>query len=234
MKKIISLLTVLILLLTATSAFAAGKVTVTNENMYAVESYGSYYAYVFARVENTGDKPVEVKDTLIEYFDKKGDPIDSTDWANISCKYLQPGEHGFLCYSNIIQNVESVSDIADFSLTVTGKSSTEYTTLVLPTESRYSPNEKRNEWFSNNYMYATVTNNTDQIVYSIKCVYVLTDANGEILYIDSSDLYDNTGVLPGSSIVMRMDVDSSFIDYMTANNLVPTSIETIAFVYVEK
>lgn len=82
-------------------------------------------------------------------------------------------------------------------------------------------------------MYATVTNNTDQIVYGIQCVYVLTDANGEILYIDSDDLYDSTGLTPGSSIVMRNDVDSSFIDYMTANHLVPANLETIAYVYVE-
>ena len=59
MKKWIWLaIFVLIFTMTAAPALAVGKMTVTQENFYVDDEYG-VNAYLFAKVENTGDRAVE-------------------------------------------------------------------------------------------------------------------------------------------------------------------------------
>ena len=73
MKKIISLTIALALLLCAASlpALAAGKMTVAQENFHVTDGY-SVYGYALAKVENTGDKPVEFSAGLLEIYDEAG------------------------------------------------------------------------------------------------------------------------------------------------------------------
>ena len=76
MKKWTALLLTLALALSATSAMAAGKLTVNQETYVAAEGY-SLKSYIFAEVENTGDKNIAFNDCLLEILNADGDPTDN-------------------------------------------------------------------------------------------------------------------------------------------------------------
>ena len=73
-------------------------------------------------------------------------------------------------------------------------------------------------------MYVTFTNTTDKPRYGLEVV-----AEGNILYIDSEDLYDSKALHAGSTMTIRMDVSSSFLDYYEANGIIPASVDAIVY-----
>ena len=95
MKKIVALLLAACLTLGCASALAAGKLTVNQETYTAVAGY-SFVGYVFAEVENTGDKNIEFGNGLLEILTADGDPMDSTDIYNMYPSILAPGEKGYV------------------------------------------------------------------------------------------------------------------------------------------
>ncbi len=79
MKRTAVLIVLFLLLFAAVSgtALAAGKLTVKSET-FVVLPYSDYHAgYVYAELENTGDKPVEYTGGLLELFDEEGNSIDA-------------------------------------------------------------------------------------------------------------------------------------------------------------
>ena len=89
MKKFVVLVLALLLCMSSVSAFAAGKLSVVQENYYTIEGY-STYGYGYAKVQNIGDKPIKVNAGLLEIFDENGDPITSTDYMHKYAEYLEP------------------------------------------------------------------------------------------------------------------------------------------------
>ncbi len=130
----IALAALMILVLLCGSALAAGKLSVTQENFYAVEGY-SLYGYVFARIENTGDKPVEYSSGLLEVYDADGNTLCSDTYPSVYGRYLQPGEFAYYKQYERVENQESADVIDDYALTVTGKGGTDGTTMRVPLES---------------------------------------------------------------------------------------------------
>ena len=63
-------------------------------------------------------------------------------------------------------------------------------------------------------------------------VTALLDAEGNILYVQDKSFYD-CSIVPGDSLIVRLDIESDFMEYFAANNLVPASVDAIAFVEVE-
>jgi hypothetical protein len=223
----------LILMVTTPVALAAGKLSVTQENFYVLQRYGSVYAYVFAKIENVGDKPVQYNAGLFEVYDANGDTLNSTDYINAYGVYLQPGEYGFVSSSLEIEDAESVDVVDDYLLTVTGKSNKEDTTLRLKTESEYKSNVKTS-WSTYDYMIAKVTNDQEKDVEDVNMAFVLSDAKDNILYIASQGLGSNVALTSGSSMVVRQTLDSDFVDYYAKHDLKPTKLETLAYSYPEK
>lgn len=118
-------------------------------------------------------------------------------------------------------------------LTVTGKSDSDYISYRFPCTTSYEPNVADGYW-TYNYMYATFTNETDEPVYGISVVLALLDADGNILYMDDASMYSDKAVMPGSSITVRENVDSNFIEYFEKNGLVPASVDAIAYVNIRQ
>lgn len=231
MKKLIALLLVLSLTLCAVPALAAGKLSVQQENFHIVKDY-RLYGYVYAKVANVGDRPIMVNTGLMEIFNVDGDALTSTDYFSAYAKYLQPGEYTYIKLYDEIENAET-SEVDDYMLTVTGKANTEYISKRLPCVSSYELNIK-DGYRTRNYMYATVTNDTDEPIYDISIVMALLDAEGNILYIDNDNLYSNRALMPSSSIMFRFDVDSDHMKYFEEKGYVPAAVEAIAYVNTEK
>ena len=231
MRKALVLFLALGLLLAAIPAGAAGKLSVDQENVYVINSY-SVYTYCFAKVSNVGDKPIKVNNALLEIMDKDGNPITSTDYFNGYAKYLEPGEYTYLRMYETIKD-RPATDVSDYSLTVTGKSDMNYSNQRLPVVSEYK--EKVSEGYSSyDYMFATVTNNTKETIFDIVVVMALLDAEGQILFMADAYMYSGKGLTPGSSMVIKERVDSTFVEYFANNNLVPAKVDAIAFVEIRK
>jgi len=231
MKKFWAFCLVLVMVMAMGSASAAGKLSVDQENFHVIDSY-SLYGYCYAKVSNTGDKPIKVNAGLMEIYNADGDALTSTDWYYGYAEYLQPGEYTYVELYDEVEDVEA-SEVADYMLTMTGKADTDYVSYRFPCTTSYEPNVEEGYW-TYNYMYATFTNDTTETVYNIEVVLALLDAEGNILYMDESGLYSDKGVAPGSSITIRKDVSSSFIEYFEANGIVPASVDAIAFVDIEQ
>ena len=229
MKKILALCLALVLVCSVSSAFAAGKLSVEQENFYVINDY-RLYGYTFAKVANVGNKPIVVNTALLEIYDANGDALTSTDYYSDPAKYLQPDEYTYIKIYDEIEDVEA-SAVDDYLLTVIGKANSDYVTKRFPCTTSYEPNVKRDYW-TYNYMYATITNDTDETVYGIYVVLALLDAEGNILYVTTDNLYSNTGLTAGSSVTVRENVDSSFIEYFETNGIVPVTVDAIAYVYV--
>ena len=231
MKKTVLFLLILLVLMTSVSALAAGKIRVTQENFIVAGSY-TKYGYVYMRLDNVGDKPIKVNAAILEVFDEDGNPITSTDSLWEYAEYLQPEEYTYAYMYTKIED-EFVGKVDDYLLTVTGKSDTNYVTLRLPVVTEYAENVP-GRYGTADYMYATVTNNTEEPVFSIEVVLVLLDEEGNILYMKDESMYSEKAIMPGSSILIRKEVDSSFKEVFAEKGLKPHSVDAIAFVNIRQ
>ena len=227
MKKYIMLLICIFLLSVTTYTLAAGKISVDQENFHVVSGYWTY-GYAYAKVSNVGDKPVTVNAGVLEIYDEEGDALTSTDYLSANAKYLAPGEYTYVEMHSEIK--EGTAD--DYMMTLTGKADNSKYTLRLPVETSLELNVTSG-WWTYNYMYATITNNTDAPLFGIEVVLALLDAEGNILYLDDDSLYSSRALMPGSSILIRLDIPSNQMDYFAEKNLVPVSVDAIAYVIVD-
>ncbi|MDD2649298.1 MAG: FxLYD domain-containing protein [Eubacteriales bacterium] len=231
MKKLLSIALALCLTLTATAALAAGKLNVVQEDFHVVGT--SYvYGHAYAKVENSGDKPIKINSGVLEIYDGDGNPITSVDYMNAYARYLAPGEYTYVRMSSDIAEGQA-ANVSDYMMTLAGKSDNSTHDLRLPVETAISLGEG-DKWYTRNYIYATVTNNTENPLYSISVVLAVLDAEGKIVYIDDDSLYSDRALMPGSSMIIRKDISTSFMDYFAANNIVPTTVDAIAYVEIEK
>lgn len=140
---------------------------------------------------------------------------------------LQPGEYTYVQLSAQIQDSTKIAE--DYSLTLTGKSDNLSKIRRIPCTTELKLNYKSG-WWTYNYMYAYVTNNTNEPLFGIKIVFALLDAEGNILFVASDDLYSNRALTPGSTMIFREDISSAFMDYFKAKGFEPLRVDAIAYV----
>ena len=228
MKKTLALILILVLCMSASAAFAAGKLNVAQENFHTVSSY-STYSYAYAKVENVGDKAIKVNAGVLEIYDEAGDVITSVDYMDAHAEYLQPGEYTYVV---MYDDIEEGSNLpADYMLTLTGKSDSSVECKRLPVEAAFELGVIEG-WWENDYLYATVTNDTAEPIYDVEVVLALMDAEGNILYVDDNTLY-NIAIAPGSTVIIREEIPSSFMEYFEANGIVPASADAIVYYEVD-
>ena len=118
-------------------------------------------------------------------------------------------------------------------LTLAGKSDSSVDTLRLPCVTELRLNESMG-WYTEDYMYVTVTNNTEQTLFDISVVAALLDQEGNILYLEDDNLYDGRALTTGSSMVFRMEIPAEFMALYEAKGMTPVSVDAIAYVNIEK
>lgn len=231
MKKIALFALTLVMVLTAVCpAFAAGKLVVNQEKFYSIEPYDdSFYAYVFAEVTNAGDKAVEYKNGLWEIYDANGDTLDSSDWLNCYPDVLEPGEVGYVSAYISLDDVQSTEDAADYLLTVTGVGAKENPNVILPATVKYT--YEKGDYRDYHKLIATVTNDTNEVVYDYRVVFAVKDAQGNLLYSDSVQP-SYVGILPGTSVEVTRDLsyDNVVENLLEQGILNFDQVEVIAYV----
>ena len=81
-------------------------------------------------------------------------------------------------------------------------------------------------------MKATVVNDTGALLPGLNVIFILEDAEGNLLDVRSEMIYRHElGV--DSSITMYTSVDSKVADYLSANGIEPAAVEAYAWVSVK-
>ena len=226
-----ALLLSLALLMIALPALAAGKLQTDQENLWEVKTDWSHEAYLFAKVTNVGDRDISISSGVFEAYDAEGQPIASDDYAEAYVDCLKPGEYTYVrMYGEIEDEAQTA---ADHMLTLAGKSDSSVDTLRLPCVTELRLNESMG-WYTEDYMYVTVTNNTEQDLYDISIVAVLLDQDGNILYLDNDSLFNDRALTAGSTMIFRMDIPEQYKALYEAKGLTPVSVDAIAYVNIEK
>lgn len=213
------------------TALAAGKLSVVQEK-FIVMPYITYHAgYVYAEVKNVGDKPVEFDGGLLEMYDAQGNSIESTNWIGCYPEVLGAGETGYAYASQSVEAATETSFIDDYLLTITGKGAKGRSTVYLPiTNKQYL--EVKDPYYSYSNISADLENTTDATVRDFYAAFALKDAEGKLLYVTSCQP-SYVGIKPGSSVEILVRVDSAITEYFTANNIIPTTVEAIAYFILE-
>ena len=225
MKKFFAVLLVLVFCMTSVSALAAGKLNVAQENFYTVTTSYSVTGYVFAKVENTGDKTIGIKGGLFEVYDADGETVATDDYPYTYLHVLEPGEYTYVRGYGYVSDPEAVMD--DYTFEIYGKGELDYIDNRLPVETELALDYKEG-YSTYNYMFATVTNDTEETAYDVEVVMALLAEDGQILYVNNVSLY-NVGITAGSSATFRINIDSAFMDYINENGITVAGVDAIAF-----
>ena len=89
--------------------------------------------------------------------------------------------------------------------------------------------KKAENEYSSDSMKVTVINDSDEPLGELKVVFVLLDAEGNLLDISYDTLY-NAELGANSSITMYSSVNSRVKKYLEANGIEPASVEAYAWV----
>lgn len=233
MKKLLTAIFSVVLLLSTSPALAAGKISVMQENFYTLNNY-SDYAYVFAKVQNVGNKTIKVHAGILEVFDEAGENLTSTDRLYSYAKNLEPDEYTYVyMYTSLEDGQLQLAD--DYLLTITGKSATDYVTKRLTVKDLdFQRDVKVNQYSMYDYAYFTIVNNTDSTIWDIDIVYALLDDDDNILYVENDSIGSNKGLAPGSLMQVKEAINSKFMAYYDEHGIVPSKIDVIAYVDIPK
>ena len=228
MKKRTALFLALVMALCmGTSAMAAGKLEVTGDTAYALASGDYVYGYLFAQVENTGDKEIEYSDGLFELYDADGEVMASESYLTCCPKVLQPGEVGYLYASSVrVQDTNKAEDVADYSVSVTGKGKGNYVVQRFPATVRVET--VKSKYSTDVDLYVTVTNDTDETLYKLNIAAAIKDGEGKVVYVGSDSTY-NVGIPAGGSVEVCIGVSSRIVEYFEESGFTAENVECVAY-----
>jgi len=223
MKKLIVAILLFSLLLSFT-ALAEGKITVEQKKLVTFES--DWEAYFFAKVANTGDSPCYVQNgcKLVGFNDD--DVVFTEDYINTypSGILLKPGEYAYM-YDSILEDALKTNPVTDYKFSVKADShGSEYDRLDCTAEIQYSE--------ANNYgndIFVTFTNTTDSTLYKFCLVAALYDSNDELIYVNG-DSSSALGIHPGSTVTVKVSINSDLAEYYVRNKLTPSTADAMVFV----
>ena len=220
MRKMIALLLVILCLLSST-AFAEGKLKVTEKNLLVYS--GDDNGYFYAKVENIGDAAVGVDRGDLVVFSDDDEIILSDSFVTTLPSYvvLQPGDY---LYVNEFLWDSALKDatIGDYKFSITAGRSMK-TLEKIPCEATFQLTGVDSY---DNYVYVTFTNTLDAPVYDFYVVAALRDADGNLVFVDSNSL-SNIAVHPGSSITTKLYVDRDLMEYYKMNGIEPETVDAM-------
>ncbi len=217
MKRIFALVLALTVCLFSAAALAEGKLTVTEKNLLEFED--SDTAYFFAKVENTGDDAIGVGSGKLVAFSADDEVLVSENYVSAcpDSAILQPGES---LYVNefIWETALESSDIADYKFSM---ESDDYGAPLnfIPCSATIEVNGEYDS-----YVYVTLANDTEEVQYGLYITVALHDAEGALIFVKGQSA-DYVGIHPGSTVTIRVYIDSEFIEYYTNTGIEPATVD---------
>ena len=126
-----------------------------------------------------------------------------------------------------VDAAESIEDISDYTLTITGKSTQEEAVARLDSTAAYGVGV--NSWGDEEQMVVvTITNNTQETVYDCQVAFALYDAEGKLLLVDADNTY-NVGIPAGQSVEVQFTVDDDLAAVWAEQGVTPATAESVAY-----
>ena len=126
-----------------------------------------------------------------------------------------------------VDAAESIEDISDYTLTITGKSTQEEAVARLDSTAAYGVGV--NSWGDEEQMVVvTITNNTQETVYDCQVAFALYDAEGKLLLVDADNTY-NVGIPAGQSVEVQVTVDDDLAAVWAEQGVTPATAESVAY-----
>ena len=198
------------------------KVDILAENFYVMEEYSSLRGYWLAKVINMNSVPVYLRDGALKVLDAEGNQVgEATYLSTTGSRYLEPGEISFVSMRADIEG-DGADLTYDASIETTIRSYVTDAALPLA-DAGFEPFDPD----STSYMRTTVTNDTDKPV-SVNAVFALEDAEGTPWLISDEKVY-NHELTPGSSLILKSSVYTSFAEFIQEKGIEITTIETYAW-----
>ena len=212
---------------TAAPAAVQGEnpvVTIENGTFKVTESYSGYRGTYIARVKNENDVPLFLTGGSMQVFDTDGNQVAEASYlSQTGSKYLEPGETSFVSFYVDLEKDGEYNYQANIETKTESYRSTDVAVKV--TDPVF---EKVEGEYNSDLVKATVTNEGDAPLAGIQIVMVLADANGNLLDIETQDLYRNE-LGAGSSITLVSSVDSKAKAFYEANGFEPAVVEAYAW-----
>ena len=225
MKRVLSLvLASCFSLLFFISAVADAKISVKEKKLFTFE--GDWKAYFFAKVENTGDTAayLEYGGKLVG-FDADDNVILTESYISSypSRLRLEPGEYAYV-EEYILEDELKTNTIADYKFSIKPEQrGTDYVTLPSQAKIDYHGVDSYD-----NYVYVTLTNTTSEVLYNFAVTVAMYDQNNELMYVNG-DSSSSIGIHPGSTVTIRVSIDSDLAEYYARNSLIPSTVESIVY-----
>lgn len=202
-------------------------VTIEKGTFKVTESYNGFRGSYIARIKNENDVPLFLTGGSLQVFDEEGNQIaESSYLARTGSKYLEPGETSFVYMYVDLESDGEYSYQANIETKTESYRSTDYAVKVTDTAFVKVEGE-----YNSDLMRATVINESENPVAGIQTVLVLVDADGNLLDIDTQDLYRNE-LGANSSITLVSTVDDRTKKFYEAKGFTPATVE--AYAWVEK
>lgn len=226
-KKIVILLTTFTMAAFSATAMAEGTLTAETNSVYIFDGKDSGWFY--AKIENTGDAPIIFDNSKLALFSDKDELISSEDYIESypSNMVVQPGEYVYASAFLWDSALEGAS-IGDIKYSIqAGEKGKEI--IKIPCEASFEINGTDSY---DNYIYVTITNETGETVYDYYVTAALTDAEGNVCFVDKQNL-NTLGVGPNSTITLKMYIDNDIVSYHNTHGIVPENIDVMVCTVVE-
>lgn len=228
-KRLIALFAaVLMVAMLVPAALAAGQMTLEKEAFLVLPSYGTtVYGYYFAEIQNTGDAALKLQDAVLILKGKEGDELKKREWFSSYPQVINPGESAYISVYDYLDTEEAKDEITSYSFDIKGSTQPSMKTTMYTVEDAAYQLEQ-GDYSNSAYVTALIKNETDVPCYNINAVIVLRDAEGELLFVDSTTLY-GAGIPAGGEILVRREIDSSIVDHFVDQAIKPASVEVLAY-----
>ena len=202
-------------------------ITLLAESFKVIESYNGFRAVYIAKIQNDTSVPLYVSDGSMKVFDAAGETTgEATYLYTCGSKYLEPGEISFVS----MQADVTGEDYASWEKTIEVKTKSYYSADKALTLK--DPKFELDLAYGNSTMRATVVNDTGDVLKGLNVIFVLEDAEGNLLDLTSESIYRHElGV--DSSITMISSVNSRVMDFCQKNGIEPSVVEALAWVDVD-
>lgn len=204
----------------------APELTVVEENFYVRESYSGQEGVYIAKVQNNSETPAYLSDGSLILRDADGNEVGKVEYMRTTgSRYLDPGEITFV---SLVADVEAGASVEGYSAELQSSAIT-YQTQDTALEISASELRKEEDYFTNYYATATITNNLDKPQSRISAILAVRASDGKLVDLNSASIYQNE-LGAGSTITLVDSVDSRAVEYCTKNNLTPDQVEAYAWI----
>ena len=212
MRKIVAWILSLALLLAAAPAWADGKLEIVQENMQVYKPY----VFVYAKIKNTGDAPVEIS-SQVELFDTE-DELFRSEGFTVLGDVLAPGESTYAYYGVYLYGDTNVRRFTSEWEGV--RPSGMIQTIRYPSHAELSLADADHD---EDCILIFFTNTTDETVFTPSASGVLLDGEGNILCITVPIQYD-LGITPGSTVIFKYEIPPYVMKHIDPENLILDSV----------